>query len=191
MTSSQHGGRRHYAQPGPCVCWIVSRCSIAGLQVQRPGSRPPLRRGRNRFRMCRKRSFGTYGRGRRVSYPVSDAMSCIRRAKEHGTEKHPLVPPVVGSRFPRRFLHCKRESKGPSTSSPHHIALQLAHLPPPLSADDSRRASRTVETGTRPRCTGQNVPAIIRCASSRSAAVNENRSRISSGAWPCANQMAI
>ena len=41
------------------------------------------------------------------------------------------------------------------------------------------------------RCTGQNVPVLIRCASSRSAAVNENRSRISSGAWSCANQMAI
>ena len=42
--------------------------------------------------MCRKRSFRIIrarelsGERRRVSYPVSDSMSCRRRANEHGTE---------------------------------------------------------------------------------------------------------
>ena len=112
-------------------------------------------------------------------------------------------------------LRATRRFERPETGSSHPLASRR-RVDPPLTQPDyipssglpmqwlptlgcsmswsmwvARRASRTVETGTRLRCTGQNVPAIIRCASSRSAAVNGNRSRISSGAWPCANQMAI
>ena len=45
------------------------------------------------------------GARRRVSYPVSDSMSCIRRANEHGTEKHPLLAiPALSRPQPRRAL---------------------------------------------------------------------------------------
>ena len=62
----------------------AGRALTAGLSCGTP-SRPE--RPLSPIRMCRKRPFATHRRGRRpgarrrVSYPVSDSMSCIRRAR--------------------------------------------------------------------------------------------------------------
>ena len=42
------------------------------------------------------------GERRRVSYPVSDSMSCIRRANENGSENRSDKPAAVGPVSPFR-----------------------------------------------------------------------------------------
>ena len=62
--------------------------------------------------MCRKRPFATHGPRtpsgprRRVSYPMSDSMSCIRRAKQHGSETRADKPGRGRLCFP--FRHVRR-----------------------------------------------------------------------------------
>ena len=68
------------------------------------GSRPPLRRERSRSACVANAVYDTPtktppGTPSRVSYPVSDSMSCIRRAKAHGTETRADTPAEVGPVF--------------------------------------------------------------------------------------------
>ena len=56
--------------------------------------------------VCDRRARTPSGARRCVSYPVSNSLSCIRRAKQHGSESRADKPAEVGPGFP--FRHVRR-----------------------------------------------------------------------------------
>ena len=58
--------------------------------------------------VCDRRARAPSGARHRVSYPVSDSMSCIHRACQHGSETHADTPSSGRPCFP--FRHVRRRS---------------------------------------------------------------------------------
>ena len=109
MTPRGHGNLRRR----PTTSFRLAPSSAYQPTEARPST--PVTRAEP-IRMCRKRPFATGGRGRRpatrrrVSYPVSDSMSCIRRAMRYCLCAHCSAWPAHLSRV--RRVVCTRTRRG-------------------------------------------------------------------------------